>query len=278
MTDVRRLIDNFAAAEHALQQRLFLAPCVRGAQVRVRIDGIVRNFTPEPRRREGWGLFRPKDMVTAVWKKPARQEQIAAYLRLLPAFRLHLATPLRGRTWLACPVNAADARQRLGQCQPMPVYLVEQGAALETIIARWDGAAFWFESADRSADPQLADALRQSLQLRLPAAQLRQKNLTPELRIAYELALGEFARPTPANDRDRLQQALEFAGGKLQDYHDRGEFWLVEWTTQTGEPHHSAIAKRDLSVVSAGICLNEEDNRFDLQSLVGVVEQRPEWM
>ena len=35
----------------------------------------------------------------------------------------------------------------------------------------------------------------------------------------------------------------------------------------------SAISKRDLTVISAGICLSGEDDKFDLQSLVGVVEK-----
>lgn len=53
---------------------------------------------------------------------------------------------------------------------------------------------------------------------------------------------------------------------------------LVEGLTAAGELHASAIAKRDLTVLSAGIRLDGEDRRFDPQPLVGVMEQRPEWM
>jgi hypothetical protein len=43
---------------------------------------------------------------------------------------------------------------------------------------------------------------------------------------------------------------------------------------RVGESHTSAISKQDLTVVTAGICLDDLDEEFDLQSLVGVVEQR----
>ena len=42
--------------------------------------------------------------------------------------------------------------------------------------------------------------------------------------------------------------------------------------------HTSLIRKNDLTVVSAGICLDDQDEDFDLMALVGVMEQRPEWM
>ena len=74
------------------------------------------------------------------------------------------------------------------------------------------------------------------------------------------------------SDEARLRGALRFGGGDLTSYRDRGDHWLVEWTTREGNQHTSAISKRDLTVVSAGICLSGEDEKFDLQSLVGVVE------
>jgi hypothetical protein len=74
-------------------------------------------------------------------------------------------------------------------------------------------------------------------------------------------------------DQARLDQALQMAGGSLQSYSDRGEYWLVEWMTRDGQRHTSAIGKEDLTVISSGVCLSGRDNDFDLQSLVGVIEK-----
>ncbi|MCP4513792.1 MAG: hypothetical protein GY824_00995, partial [Delftia sp.] len=63
------------------------------------------------------------------------------YLGLLMPVRLHLLFPLRGRSWLAYPVNESDARQRLRSCGPVTTHLVAGGAPLEQVLARWDGAA-----------------------------------------------------------------------------------------------------------------------------------------
>lgn len=282
MIDVRRLIHELADRERELAQCRFLAPCVRGGKVCTRIAGLIYTYHPHPRNSEGWGVFRPRDAATACWDSTATLSQIDAYLGLLMPIRLHLAKPLRGRTWLAYPGNEGDARQRLGGCKPVPVHLVGRGAALETVLARWDGTVFWFEDLDRSADPRLAEALRESLQAGIPAGAIRHKGLTPELKTAYALARGEAAgyacRRPPPSARDRLHQALEMAGGRLRDFQDRGDYWLVEWHTRDGERHSSAIAKQDLTVVSAGICLSGQDRHFDLHSLVGVVEQRPGWV
>ncbi|MCP5419050.1 MAG: hypothetical protein H6970_00975 [Gammaproteobacteria bacterium] len=282
MTDARRLIEELARQEKELYRRTFLAPCVRGGQVRTRLAGLIHTFTANPANREGWGIFHPRDAVTADWITVAEPEQIAAYLGLLPAMRWYLALRLRGRTWLAYPFNEGDARQRLGRCQPMPVHLVERGQALEGVIARWDGTAFWFDALDRRADPQLADQARESLRAFRSPETLRLPGLTPELRVAYTLALkgtaGYRARRTAHDDRERLRRALDMAGGRLRDYREHDDYWLVEWLSAKGERHTSAIAKRDLTVISAGICLDGEDRRFDLQSLVGVMEQRPDWM
>jgi len=282
MTNARALIDRLAVQEARLRQTTFLAPCVPGGAVRTGMDRLVYTFAPEPATFTGWGLFRPVDAARAALVDAARLRQVDAYLRLFPAFRLHLAFPLRPQTWLAFPANASDARQRTGDARPVPVHLVKRSAAFEPIVARWDGNAWWFEAEDRRSEPRMAAYLRTAFkQETLPKA-LRYKGLTPEMRTAYALAWQRTAagrrRRQQARDASRLDDALRFAGGKLQDFHDREDFWLVEWTTPDGEQHRSAIRKDDLTVLSAGICLSDQDQAFDLQSLVSVITDRPDWM
>lgn len=108
--------------------------------------------------------------------------QIEAYLKLFPSFRVRLAVRLQHRTWLAYPANASDARQRLGKTRPVLVHLVEQSAAFEQILARWDGSAWWFESDDRRDDPRFAEYLRKAFKKEKEPEALRWKGLTPEMR------------------------------------------------------------------------------------------------
>lgn len=282
MNDARALIDRLAAQEARLRQTTFLAPCVPGGAVRTRMDGLVYTFTPEPTMFAGWGLFRPLDAARATLVEAASFRQIDAYLRLFPAFQVRLVFPLRQQTWLAFPANTSDARQRTGEARPVPVHLVERSAAFEQIVARWDGRAWLFEAGDRRADPRLTTYLRTAFKQDTTPETLRHKGLTPEMRTAYALAWQRTAagrrRRQQARDANRLGDALRFAGGTLQDVHDREDFWLVEWTTPDGEQHRSAIRKDDLTVLSAGICLSEQDQAFDLQSIVSVITDRPDWM
>jgi len=159
--------------------------------------------------------------------------------------------------------------------QPVVVHLVSEAGSFDPIMARFDGASWWFEAIDRRADPIATQELCLQFQQMTPPEKLRFKGMTPEMRIAYELRANQSGNFHQKNDEGRLQQALKMGGGELQKFEDRGDdYWLVEWTTTTGECHTSAIAKEDLTVISAGICLSGGDRLFDLQSLVGVVEQR----
>ncbi|MBW4682347.1 MAG: hypothetical protein KME19_19845 [Microcoleus vaginatus WJT46-NPBG5] len=278
MTDIRKLLKQISAQEDQLRDTQFLAPCVRGGRVRTKVAGIVRTFTPEPRNFEGWGIFQPTDNKVAKVVEEAELPQVAEYLQHLPAVRLSLAYVLQKQTWLAYPVNESDMLQRIGFVKPVPVYLVSEGATFEPIIARWDGCSWWFEEIDRRADPMPAEALREALKQVTPPADVHFKGMTPEMRTVYQLVAQqtkEFAaQMQQQRDEKRLQKALQMGGGQLQQFQDRNDYWIVEWTTGNGEQHTSAISKNDLTAISAGICLSGLDRNFDLQSLVGVVEDR----
>ncbi len=200
---------------------------------------------------------------------------MAEYLQLLLPVRLHLACLLQGQTWLAYPVNESDAKQRTGVAKPVPVHLVTEGSQFEPIVARWDGHCLWFEEIDRRADPLPSEKLKAALKKLILPQEVRFKGMTPEMRTVYELVSRNIKDFDPkVREEKRLQRALKMGGGELRDFFDRENYWLVEWTSGTGEHHSSAIAKNDLTVMSAGICLSGLDKNFDLHSLVGVVEDR----
>jgi hypothetical protein len=244
---------------------------------------MVYTFQPQPRKFEGWAIFRPiNEKIAAVIEEPSLQ-QVAEYLQLLVPVRLYLACVLQGQTWLAYPVNESDARQRTGVAKPVPVHLVTEGSQFEQIVARWDGHCLWFEEIDRRADPLPSEELKAALKKLILPQEVRFKGMTPEMRAVYELVSRNIKGFDPkVRDRQRLQRALKMGGGELRDFcvkrsypaGNRENYWLVEWTSGSGEHHTSAIAKTDLTVMSAGICLSGLDKDFDLHSLVGVVENR----
>jgi len=117
--------------------------------------------------------------------------------------------------------------------------------------------------------------LKAALKKLILPQEVRFKGMTPEMRTVYELVSRNIKHLDPnVQAEQRLQRALKMGGGELRDFCDRKSYWLVEWTSGSGEHHSSAIAKNDLTVMSAGICLSGLDKDFDLQSLVGVVENR----
>jgi hypothetical protein len=273
MTDIRKLLNQIVEQETDLRSTQFLAPCVKGGRVRTRVAGMIYTFAPKPRNFEGWGIFQPVDEQTAKAIAQADLFQVSEYLQQFKLFRLRLACLLQDKTWLTYPINEGDFRQRLGKVKPVPVHLVTEGASFEQILARFDGQSWWFEELDRRADLEIVDRLNSSLKKLTPLEELHFKGITPEMQTVYHLVtqrIDDFAQPR--QDEKRLQQALKRGGGQLRQFHDRGDFWTVEWTTADGEYHSSAISKNDLTVISSGICLSGRDRDFDLQSLVGVIE------
>ncbi|MBD2515847.1 hypothetical protein H6G93_12635 [Nostoc sp. FACHB-973] len=275
MTNIFKLINQIAIAQAQLCDTQFIAPCVKGGRVRTRVAGMVYTFRPKPSKFEGWGIFQPVDEKTATVVEEADLPQIGEYLQHFPQIRLRLAHQLRGQTWLAYPVNEADVRQRLQVVKPIAIHLVTEGIIFDQIIARWNGQSCWFEEIDRRTDPEIVETLQSAVKQLIPVEELQFKGITPEIRTLYELATRRIEGfSQPQQDEKRLRKALQIGGGTLTQFHDRGDYWTVDWTTADGVRHSSAIAKTDLTVISSGICLSGYDRDFDLQSLVGVIEQQ----
>jgi hypothetical protein len=183
---------------------------------------------------------------------------------------------------------------------------------LQRVVARFDGALFWFQEVDRRRSPAIAAYLREALETGTRSEDLRRSTLTAEEREAYSLAqrgiealLRDLARrrqegdaqQTPVRDADdgievererlrqdahlqdqvsrRLAEALAHGGAELASYIEREDTYSVVYTIE-GQQHRSTVRKDDLGVLSAGICLEGEDRNFDLQSLVGVIREGTE--
>ena len=270
---MKDLLERLARQEQALKDTVFLAPQVPGGCVRLRQDRLIHEFRTEPREFEGWGIFRVRDAVTAIKVEEADFAQVDRYLEKLPRMQLILTFPLKGKSWLAFPLNRSDALQRLGCWQMVRVDLVERAQAFDVVQSRFDGRQFWYENEE--GDPALADRLRECLREEVFPEALQLRDLTPEFRAAYGAVVRRIENFGVCRDEVRLRDALRTGGGELLGFVDHHRHWAVEWRDSQGAVRYSAIAK-DLSVVSAGICLSGLDDHFDLQSLVGVVEYSDE--
>lgn len=266
-------LQRLAEAEQQFLKTEFLAPAVHGGQVHVRIAGVVCQLKIEPADFEGWGVFAPMSYTEALLVRPANLSERQSYLNLFPIVRLILARK-DGGWWRALPAHQADRRFRIEGL--VPVLLPEDVQLFDVVQARFDGCHFWFDCADPTRDPGAATYLRQSLDAMSPPDQVTRPELTAEERAAYAASYqvkyeaSEQARRD--HEEERLRSALAHAGAKLRDYRERDDVYTITYDVD-GRRHTSAIDKRDLSVRMAGICLSGEDERFDLQSLVGVIRE-----
>lgn len=278
--DPLSLIAKFEKEEQKLSETVFIAPVISDCKVRVRICGIVYELsvsdTPDFSGFSGWGLLRMIDSGHAQVVSQAKLAQIKSYLDLLPKVRLIVLDQYKGLYW-ALPAASGD--KRFESARPIPVNLVLQAASFDQIIARFDGAAFWFDSADRRRNPSVARTLRKALEDDVAPKDLYCKEMVPQERRAFQMLwLDRHPELQGAllesnDDASRLRAALRHAGATLDSFWIRGENHLTVRYVIDGVTHVSEIRPSDLAVLSAGICLSGQDQNFDLASLVGVMRE-----
>ena len=176
--------------------------------------------------------------------------------------------------WLAIPAHRADARFRIDGM--VPIHLVEEAQPFEVLLTRFDGARCWYEGPDPRRDPGTAAYLRESLARMVEPDQLSRPGLTAEERAAYLLNYAPRLEAEGEARRDRVEKrlraALAHAGAEFREYQERGDVYRVAYEVN-GRRHVSVVARDDLSVQVAGICLSGQDRHFDLQSMVGVLRE-----
>lgn len=299
--DVAELVGRLAAEEERFLAEEFLAPAVRGGEVRVRIGGVVCRVWTQPVDFEGIGVFQPISHARARLVRPASLAERRRYLDLFPAVRLVVCLR-QGARWYGSAASFGDRRVRIEGL--VPIELAEEVQTFDVVAARFDGSAFWFDQLDPRHDPGAAAYLRRALGETVPPEDLDRPRLTAEERAAYELNYWRAVRPPdeePAGEapprnpphrrrsrragpdpqptahdadpvRRRLRESLSHAGARLVDYLERADSYRVTYMIG-GRQHTSSVDKRDLTVQVAGICLSGEDHKFDLASLVGVLRE-----
>lgn len=273
--NINKLLKKTIEAEKELLKTSFLAPLVSGGEVRTRINGLVYQFQVVGEElRAGWFILQPLDQYRAQIVAEASISRRSAYLSQFPVWRGILIRKLKDPSfiWLAYPANLEDSSRRFGINDLAPVYFIESARTFDVIIARFDGANLWYETPDRQKDPAIADYLRKSLREEVRSDELRFPNLTFEEKSAYSLLIEKEQELRKSFVQTRLEQALGHAHAKLLSYIEHPDSYLVTWEAENGQ-FQTVVKKDNLTVVSAGICLEGRDQDFDLTSIVGVMKE-----
>jgi hypothetical protein len=272
---IAEILQRLELAEQAFAGQELIAPLVEHGQVRVRIAGVICRLHVSGRPAEGWLLLKASSSSQAEVLREASLAETERYLALFPVVRLILLR--REKDWLATPASFGDRRIRIDGPVPLRLAGVEL-APFETVIARFDGASFWYERRDPARNPAIAGYLRGQLAQRgangLPpeAGELHKLGLSREEREAYALVRRDLAETLRDPTERRLDEALAHAGAALTSFSTRDGLYTVRYQVD-GDEHVSTVDPSDLTVTSAGICLSGQDRRFDLASLVSVLQE-----
>lgn len=273
------LIDSLAEKEKQLARSVILSPVVAGAKVRVRVDGIVYELSVRNAKKDDWALLRMTEPGFAEIIGQPTAAQINEYLRMFPRLRLILIDRFK-ENWWALAAATADTRFKLAG--PVPVRLVDAGASFDTIITRFDGTSFWFESLDRKRNPKVARTLRQSLEAEWPPETVRVPEMVPQERMVYNMLFLQQhpdCRPQETGTVEgKIKAALKHANARLDAYWLReNDVITVRFVMDDGRVHTANVHGPDLTLINTGVCLRGQDANFDLTSVVGVMRQAENW-
>ncbi len=266
---IHDLLDKMEAAEEAFLETEFLAPVLPARQVRVRIADVICTLRVVGKAEPGWAILKAQAMDRAQVIAKATLRQIRDYLALFPVIKLVLVSRA-GRDWFALPAHRSDSRFQIDST--VRVQLAVGAEPFQQIIARFDGAHFWFQEIDRRRSPAIAAYLRDALAAETAPDQLHKPTLSAEERAAYYLLYHAVEEARRDHVEVRLADALTHTGATLSSYIEREDAYTVSFSVD-GQTHRSTVHKEDLTVLVAGICLSGEDRKFDLQSLVGVIRE-----
>lgn len=246
----------------------FLAPRLRGQNVRVRLGGVVCELSIANAGYQGFGIFKVLSYRKAALVRDATEAEREKYLELFPAIRLLVSCREGGVFGVLA--NRGDSRVSLvGEAE---IQLPGECELFDTVIARFDGQQLWFDRVDYTS-AKIAEKMRQLL------AELNDSAAIPGTStIEQELYLSSLARrklmleqEKLASTEGRLNAAVRHAGGSLQSYIERADGFTL--TFSVDGTNHTSVVDRNMQVRAAGVCLSGQDKQFDLASLVSVLRE-----
>lgn len=268
--DVLNLIDELGEKERKITDLEFVSPIFNSNIVVTNIDGLVYKFKISLGK-PGWYKIRPINHSRAVIVGDADFTDREQYLRRLGKLRMTL-TLKKDNVFLALPDK--DNKYGLPFSELVPVLLFDDSVLdFDRVIVRYDGVNVWFENVDMNNDPVKAEYLRDSLEKYIDPKNIDRPYLTLEEKMAYTLRTS-FDKTFFVDKKEvQLKRDVEHAGGNFVRFVERSDHFSVTYQVD-GDQFTSHISKDDNHmVITAGICLENNDNRFDLKSLITVVRE-----
>jgi len=247
------------------QPQPFVAPVPEADTVRLFTldNGIpywftVRNAEP------GWWELSPYADDKARLTRKANPSEFFPYLSQLPRYYVVALFRLSEHTWLCVPFNSADAHQRgWKDAEPRPLHLIRHSVSpLDVVSARMMSSTLLYEDIDmriQRVPPNTTDSKRAEWiirQHRLKQEEEERKRALEEQKLTTE---------------GRMKYQLGLAGAELMDWSERGEGLSVTWH-RNGRTYNMTV-NRNLTIASAGICLDSTDSTHDLATIVSTMER-----
>lgn len=264
--------------ERDFRSRDFIAPYAPGAKyaiVPMSHRGMYYKFQISGFTGSGFGKFHPTSPNAARFVEDAPFDETRMYLDALPRIQFILAYESE-QGWIAFPFHADSARQK-GVDGPTLIYNVSDAQRFDAVVARYDGANFWYDELFAGADPlkseQMREKFEQGTKISIGLNIVGINGITPEDREAFSLACAGWKQYAKISIEQKIKDTLEAGGARLRSFVVRGENVDINWRSESGRIYHSLVKKDSLDVVLAGICLSGEDTKFHLKDLPDIIAE-----
>jgi hypothetical protein len=269
--DVLEIIRKLGETENSLSKREFISPVYKNKYVVTRIDKIAYTFSI-PESKPGWYRFRPVNRKKAKILGPSSFQDTEIYQKLLEKVRIVLVQR-DGDVFYGVPFKTNQQGLDIKILYPVYLVLDDMVQDFDEIICRYDGANLWYQAVEANNDQAKVNYLRESLKAAALPKKLAYSGLRFEDKMAYAIRCEIDKKVLERNKEYRLKHAVEHAGGIFKSFTEKGDHFNVSYEVD-GEKYTSTIAKNDeLKVLTAGICLQSQDQKFDLTSLISVIRE-----
>jgi hypothetical protein len=269
--NVLDIISKLGETENSLTKREFVSPVYKNRCVITKIDKISYPFSI-PETKPGWYKFRPVDRKKARVLGPCSYQDTEAYLNFLQKVRMILVQR-DGDVFYGVPFKTNHQGLDIKVIYPIYLVLDDMAQDFDEVICRFDGANLWYQSVDTNNDQAKVDYLRESLKALVLPKKIVYSGLRFEDKMAYAIRCEIDKKLQEKTKEYRLKHAVEHAGGIFKSFTEKGDHFDVSYEVD-GEKYTSTIAKNEnLQVLTAGICLQSGDKKFDLTSLISVIRE-----